>query len=722
MNDKTEAKTTSDQLSDLNTMYRDADSCDKHIFAEQRSNLLLIAGDHYNKNKSNFFRRIRDNRDLTQEQRLRLTKNHTQKIAKTYVNNIISMAPGVGFEPKNDCEAQDQKAAQLHHAVWRDGCDRYGIETDLIDDWCDDFVGVGEAIVKIFWDPSLGEVVGYHQALGEDGTPAVDEQGQPAADMDNPQFSGAFVFEQIQGFNLLRAPEAKSMKDSQYLGYRKMSDVDVLKKQFPDFADKITSSMDETMVVFDSTKNAYRKADKQVMVTEWYYRACQKYPRGYYYITVKEAILDEGELPGGIFPIVYQPFDKIPTTPRGRSPVKIMRPYQAEINRSASKIAEHQITLGDDKLLIQNNTKISAGIALPGVRSINYTGIDPKILPGRDGSQYLAYMQAQISEMYMVLNVAEDSQEQQSQLDPYTLLFRAASQKKKFQRYIRRFETFLVNVAKTYLSLAKIHLPQDQVILAIGKTERVNIDEFKGASDINVNITVAAQSEDVETKLGKQLSLNHVLQYTGNQLKPDDIGKLIRQMPYANLDGSMDDFTIDYDSANNIILALERGEQPVIQAEDEFVYLAKRLAARKRQADFRFLDPQVQRNFMSAINICNQMETQRQIKLQQLQSGYIPTDGYMVVCDLYQPDPADPSKTKRVRLPYNSLQWLINTLEAQGQGLQELETMGDSAKQSIAGMIGQQRPQGPGGMQPPGAPGQTPQGAGQGMPSLFGSS
>lgn len=712
--DKSTDQTKSDRLNDLNTMYRESDSVDKAIFAEQRSNLLLIAGDHYNKRESSLFRRIRDNRELTAEQRLRLTKNHTQKIVKTYVNNIISMAPGVGFEPKNDCEAQDQKSAELHHAVWRDGCDKYGIETDLIDDWCDDFVGVGEACVKIQWDPSIGDLVGYHQAVDENEQPVMDQMGQPAPDMDNPQFSGGFIFEQIQGFNLLRAPESKSMKESPYLGYRKMADTDALQAQFPDFKDKIHSSQDDTMVVFDSTKNSYQKANKQVMVTEWYFRVSKKYPRGYYYITVKDAILDEGELPGGIFPIVYQPFDKIPTTPRGRSPVKIMRPYQAEINRAASKIAEHQITLGDDKLLIQNNTKISAGVALPGVRSINFTGMGPTVLPGRDGSQYLAYMQAQIQEMYMVLNVAEDSAEQESQLDPYTLLFRAASQKKKFQRYIRRFETFLCNVAKTYLSLAKIHLPQDQIILAIGKTEQVNIAEFKGASDINVNITVSAQSEDVETKLGKQLSLNHVLQYTGSQLKPDDIGKLIRQMPYANLDASMDDFTIDYDSANNIILALERSEQPILQAEDNFVYLAKRLAARKRLADFRFLDPKIQTNFATCIQLCNQMEAQRQIKLQRLSQGYIPTDGYMVVCDLYQPDPADPSKTKRVRLPYNSLQWLINNLESQGQGLQELDQMGDAAKAQISDMVGNQ---GAGGQVPPGNP---PGPNGQGMPSILG--
>lgn len=682
---ETETKTHS--LEELNDFYKNADACDKDIFAEQRSNLLLIAGDHYNKRQSSMFRRIRDNRELSQEQRLRLTKNHTQKIVKTYVNNIISQAPGVGFEPKNDSELKDQKAAELHHSIWRDGCDRYGIESELIDDWCDDFVGVGEVAVKIFWDPTLGKIKGYNQAIGEDGQPVVNVWGQPEPDLANPAFEGGFVFEQVQGFNLLRAPEAKTMESSPYLIIRKMAEVGKLKKMYPDNAAKITSSLDETMVVFDATKNTYTKANTQVMVMEYYFRPCHQYPKGYYYITVKNDILAEGELPGGIFPIIYQAFDKIPTTPRGRSPVKIMRPYQAEINRAASKMAEHQITLGDDKLLIQNNTKISSGVALPGVRSINFTGMSPTILAGRDGSQYLNYMQSQIQEMYMVLNVAEDSQEQQSQLDPYTLLFRAASQKKKFQRYIRRFENFLVHFCKAYLSLAKVHLPEDQVILAIGKNEQVNISEFKNSTDINVEITVSAQAEDIETKLGKQLSLNHVLQYTGSQLKPEDIGKIIRQMPYADMEESMSDFTMDYDSGTNLILALERGQQPTIHPEDSFAYLAKRLVARKRQADFQFLPKPVQINFETAIGICNRMEADRLVKMQRLESGFIPTDGYMVVCDLYMPDPAKPESTKRVKLPYNSLQWLIQQLESQGQGLQQLEMMGQSNQAAVSDIM-----------------------------------
>lgn len=701
----------------LNTLYTDAEGADQEVFAEMRSNVLLVSGEHYSKRQNSFYRRVKDSKDLSQELKLRLTKNHTQRICKTYVNNIMAMGPGVGFEPKDEQSNEDQKSAELHHAVWMDGMERYNLN-DKMDDWCDNFVEIGEVAVKIFFDPSQGPIKAYHQAVDEDGTPMVDEQGQPAADEKNPVFSGAFEFEEIYGFNLLRPVESKDLRTAAWLGLRKMVDRDRLLNQVggkdSDKAKFIQASADETFMVFDGSRGGYRKTTNQVMVREYYFRPSPLYPEGYFYITTKEGILFEDKLPGGVFPIIVQPFDKIQTTPRGRSPIKTMRPYQAEINRSASKMAEHQITLGDDKLLIQNGTKISAGVALPGVRSVNYTGMQPEILQGRSGDQYLAYMQSQIAEMYEVMMVKEDSAEKDGQLDPYALLFRSASQKKKFQRYSKRFEKFLLEVCKTYLSLAKIHMPDDQVISAIGSNERVNISEFKNASDLCYSVKIVPQADDVETKMGKQLVLNHVLQYVGAQLKPEDIGKIMRQMPYANFDKSFDDMTIDYDSAQNDILALDRGETPPIHIYDQHVYVVKRLVARMRQADFKYLSPQIQQTYANKIQVHEQMEAQRLLQLQRAEQGYIPSGGYLVTCDFYVNDPASPEKTRRARLPYESIQWLVKHLEAQGQSLDQLESMNQGAQGQLANMVSSQA-QPASGLRAPMTGQQPPQGSPNGM-------
>jgi hypothetical protein len=708
-------------LEDLESLYSKADSADKDLFAEQRSNLLLVAGEHYTKKTASFFRRLRDSKSVSEEVKLRLTKNHIQKIVRTYVNNIVSLAPGVTVMPKNESEIQDQKAAEMNNAVWLDGVDRHGVK-DLVDDWGDDFVGIGEVAVKIIWDPSAGKIKAYEQKMDDQGASLfLDPEGEETTDPNPhpetgepqhraapgaPVYSGDFVLESIYGFNLLRDPDSKAMPKSPYLILRKMSDTSELKAKFAEFEGKIQASQDDTMVVFDGVNGKYAKAENQVLVKEIYFRPCPQYPRGYFYIWTTQVILAQGELPGGIFPVLFQAFDKVQTSPRGRSPIKTMRPYQVEINRAASKIAEHQITLGDDKLLIQNGTKISAGAALPGVRAINYSGMEPGILNGRDGSQYLNYMQAQIAELYDVMNVAEDSaQKTDGAIDPFALLFKSATQKKKFSRYVRRFESFLQQVCFTYLELAKLYLPDEAVIYATGKKEQVNIPEFRNTEALCYQIKVEPQADDIESKLGKQMMLNHALQYVGNKLEKEDIGKIMRAMPYANSEESFSDLTLDYDSGTNLLLALDRGEQPQVNQYDNFVYLIKRLVARMRQADFKFLPPMAQMSYQRFVQALEQQEALRQQKLLAAEQGFIPTGGYMVTTDLYVSDPTNPLKTRRARVPYESLAWLIKTLEDQGNDLDQLESMNQGALSQMAGMI-QNRGPGANGM----APGASPQG------------
>jgi len=104
-----------------------------------------------------------------------------------------------------------------------------------------------------------------------------------------------------------------------------------------------------------------------------------------------------------------------------------------------SKMAEHQVTLGDDKIVTQNGSKISAGKSLPGVRQINVTGAMPTIMPGRDGSQYLATVESNIKEMYEVADLQELLQQEKGQQDPIISLFKAAKTKRRFGRNIARF-------------------------------------------------------------------------------------------------------------------------------------------------------------------------------------------------------------------------------------------------------------------------------------------
>lgn len=692
------------EIEKLNQLYRDAENIDKEIFAEYRSNLLLVAGEHYTKNSNKYFARLRETNRLSETQKLRLTKNHVHKIVRHYENAILSKAPGITVLPANPMEMQDKKEAELNKSVWEYGKKHYRLQ-EKIRRWAGDFTGVGEVATKIFWDPTAGEFLGYRpkMMMTPDGTEVeeMNEDGSMVPDDSMPVFSGDFVFESIPAFNLIRDPSCKEMDDARWLGLRKMVPADDLKKMYAEEPEKlkyITGSRDKTYIVFDSNQANYQKAEKEVLVKEIYFKPCMEYPEGYFYIFTDEGILEEGPLPFGIFPICWSAFDLYSTSPRGRSIVKVARPYQAEINRASSQLASHQITVGDDKILYQSGTRLARGALLPGVRGISYQGATPTILPGRDGSQFFGYIQNQISEMYQACMLEEINSQEQHNLDPYTLLFRSMSQQTKFRKYTERFERFLIDVAEKYLEMAKFYLPDDRVIAAVGKNEIVNLAEFRETTPLKFEISVEGKTDSADTVLGKQLTFNHLLQYVGKDLDKEDIGRLIKNMPFVNNEDSFSHLTVDHDNVENDMLALERGEQPFVSKNANNELYVKMFEHRMKQPDFRYLDPMIQQMYSQFLTMHQQEIARKQEEIMRAKNEFIPIGGAMIATDMYIENKEDPSKApKRARIPYQALDWLVKQLDVQGANQVQLEQMSQSNLAEIANQINPV-PQGMGGL------------------------
>jgi hypothetical protein len=654
---------------ELMRLYKDGEQADNHLYAEQRSNLLLVAGAHYARKGSRFWNRVRDDNRLSEEQKIRLTLNHIQRICKIYENNIISYAPSVAPVPKNGNELQDQKAAELNHSVWKDIKARHRWN-DKIREIVQDFSRIGEVFHKIYWDESKGKIADYAPAVDETGQPVMDEMGQLQKDPSQPIFSGDFVFERIFGFNVFRAKEAKSMMDSWFIGYRKMVNIDDLRARVgndPAKQELIEASKDETYLIFDGNGSAYDRSQNECLLLEYYIRPSAVFPNGYYFITTNKGILWEGELPFGVFPIVYAGMDEIPTSPRHYSLIKQLRPIQGEINRAISQVATHQITLGDDKLAVQAGTKVANGGLQPGVRVLSYSGQAPVVIPGRTGDQYIPYIDKMIEQFYVAANLQEELEEKPSNLDPYTMLFMSIQQKKKFSVYTSKIEQYLIDFCEKTLELAKQYYTEQNLVPAIGRAELINISEFKNTSPLFYQIKLEPGTEDMETRLGKQLTFNQIMQYVGSNLDPKDIGKIIRTSPYANNDLAAEDLTMDFDNGTNMILALDRGQMVEPNMYDDKKYLIKRLTTRTRKADFKFLSPQIQQMYQQIVQQLIDMDVQEQRSLQEAQAGFIPMSGMAVVCDIYVPDPNNSSKTMRARVPYDSLTWLLKRLEEQGQ-------------------------------------------------------
>lgn len=659
-------------IDELNKCYKEAESCDSEVFAEQRSNILLVAGEHYQRKKTEFWNRVRDSKQLNAEQKLRLTANHLYKISKLRTNIILSHASGVRIFPNNASELQDQKAAELNQSVWefikrkqsmRKKTGQFGF----------DYFNIGEVACKIFWDENKGELLGYEQDVNELGEPLLDDNGEPKKG--RPIFSGEVVIERILPFNLLRSPQAKTMEESPYLIYRKVVYTDELLEMVKGDEEKenlVKGGKDETYFVFDSNKTQYGKEDNVTTLREHYYRPCPEYPEGYYYICTDKGILWEGVLPFGIFPIEYEGHDEIPTTPRHRSPIKQLRPFQIEINRAMSKIAEHQVTLGDDKLIVQNGSKVSSGAVLPGVRAIQVTGMAPTVLEGRAGNQYMPYLEQVISQLYQAANISEDIEETQGG-DAWSSLWKSVRHKKKFIMDAEKFEGFLVRVCEKALLVAKNYMEPNILINVVGKQEFVNIEEFKNIAPQGYQIKVEPASDDIETVMGKQLMLNHILQYSSGQLKREDIGKLIRMMPFANNEQIFSDFTMEFDRATNIILALDRGEFVEPNKYDDGPYIIKRLTTRMSQSDFVLLPQEIRENYGNLVSLYEEMEAKKAQELKAMQAEFIPTDGANIKVAWYVKDPTNPSRSVQATLPASSINWLVQRLSEQGYSQEQIQ-------------------------------------------------
>lgn len=682
------------KISDLDSMYKEGEECDKRVFSEMRTNLQLVAGEHYVREGSRFWNRIRDTKHLTHEQRLKLTKNHVQRVTKIYRNSIESYAPGVAVSAAQESELSSQKAAQLNQSVWSYHKKCLDIPAKIAE-WVKNFTEIGEVCVKSFWDMDGGQIVGYEAQMGPHPdnpdalAPILDEAGSPKQDPDKPVYGGKWKLETFEAYNLRRDPAARTMKESPYLILSKLVPKNSLRSFFKDDDDikKFENMPTEEHTIYDNNTGSYVNRVDQILIKEIYFRPAPSIPNGYYFIYTSTDEIASGELPYGHFPIIHAGFDEQTGNPRFHSVIRHIRPAQIEINRCASKIAEHQVTLGDDKAWVQTNTKVSQGAYLPGVRVNHYSGMAPTFQAGRTGDQYFPYLDRQINELYQLANLDEVTQEQQDTADLFSNLYKSFRFRKKFAIYGEKFERFLMEVVSSGLELSRCYMSEQELIPAIGRSEYINIPEFKSTKDISYRIKLEPRSDDIETQFGKQLAINHVLQYVGPNMDKEDIGLMIRQSQFLNEEKAFEKFTSKYDNVVNDILALDRGMPRPPRKYDDHKYVLQMIQGRMGKSDFEFLPGPVQQLYAIKVQAHEQMEAENMQAIQAAEAGFIPSGGYLVACDFYQGDPNDPNRAKRVRIPSESISWLITKLQTQGTEVDQLSQLPSGGMADMARMV-----------------------------------
>lgn len=672
------------RLTELNNLYRDADSADKSLFAEQRSNIHLYLGNHY-KNKNNHLRDyFRDLKSVPTEKKLRLTKNHIGVICDRLINyTITGHSPDVVIQEKHKMEVQDRQAAKVATAVWNNVKNQNNYP-ELIDDLAFDFIVGGEFAAFVSFDPNKGQIVDQH-VEDEFGNVVEIKKG----------FTGETSIERWETYNLLRDPQAKTWNESSFYIYRKMMDVATLKKQFkddPEIVEKITKSAEETYQIFDEQKGTYSLSGKDKVLTKFIlYRPSEEFPEGHYINFTSDVILSEGSL-NGIWPLVYRGYTKA-ASPRAHSIIKRLRPCQAEVNRIASCMAESQLNF-KDRLIIQNGSKISNGGNIAGATAIRVSGAAPQIMQGQSGDKYLGVLDAQIKELYSLSNLTLEEEEKIPNTDPNALLFASLKHKKKFSQKSSIFESGLVEIAEVVLETCKMFYHDAHLIEAVDKKDYINIAEFKNISKLCYSVEVKSGSGDVDSVLGQQMAINHALQY-GQNLPPEQVAILVSNMPYLKDSVLAQEITADYRAYEDISAAIERGEELEVSKYENHTYMVKKITNRMKESSFRYLDPYIQSLYQNRLAQHDRFLTEKAEALARAEQGFIPGGGALIPVALYLDEK---NASKRVRLPHDALEWLYKKLYEQGSLRDEMMSIGNEGaitdiSSQLANLIGPQQTQ-----------------------------
>ncbi len=683
------------KASDLNSKFSDSKSQLTEHLAECRTNVNLFIGNHFQKKLSRLSRTI-DKSGAESDVKIRVTKNHTNTICKFIINSILGQAPTGVILPKNATEMSDQKSAELHKAVWEDYKTRNKFK-EHVRRWAHDFVINGEVYINQFWDDSKGKKIGEE--------PITDSvTGEQTGT--RPIFEGDVVLERIYPWDLRLDTGAKSFEEAEWVGYEKMVSQDAIKRTFGDTEETkkaCRSDVDETYKVFDGSSGEYKDTKGKVLLRQIYFRPCMEHPQGYFVFFTKDAILHEGELPTDVFPIKCLLLDEIPTSPRGSSVIRMIRPDQMEVNRCASAIALTQMTVGFDKMIVPTGGEVDASVSKAGIRLLKVPGgkANAEVVPGRSGDQFLATMQAAISEMYQKTGVPEAFEEKGADTDMLASLYKNSRQKMRFSLYSDKFGDFICDVIMDTLRLKKLYMRDEQFVAAVGKAEQVNIPEFRATPDLGFQVKIEQSTEDLESRYGKHLSLTGIMQYIGTGLDKNTTGMILKQLPFLNSEEMSAEYTMEYDTCRNIMLALDRGEQPDIVQAGSPDYFYKQLEMRKYKPDFRFLPFQAQQAYEQSIAAYKELYNTNLTEIQRAQQGFIPYDGPTVPVDgMYETVTGSngQSKSSRLQLPLSSLNWLVEHLQAQKIGFGNIQTLPQGQQADMAGSFnsqGAEMPEGP---------------------------
>ena len=670
----------------LKDLVKESYDADERTFREMRSAIRMFAGDHFSKtantSSSDSGREFARLSKTSGVNRIRIVKNHFPRIADVYVNQIMESVPDVEVTGINGADIKASRLARLNNQVLSADKRKSKKYKQKLREKALNFVVTGEIALKHYWD---------------ENTEWVKE-------------------EEILPFDLLRAPGTTKVEDSPWLIHRNIYSVEDLKRMFgADWVkrnammegDGITFSgetPEPAHTVFDVQQREFQKM-RGLEIREFYLRPNAKYPNGYYIFFSDTGIIQEGELPGGIFPITAARCLITPSVSRGHTPFKTVYQMQQEINRAAGQDASNNIHFGDDKLFSGAHANIQVGRSLQGMSHIKVGQYGAKIadafqvVPGTGIPKNLDYISQQIREMDYQLNIESmmESKQVQGSGDISFVLYSSIKDKNRFSFVAQSFEEFLKEAAETKLRLFRHYLLEDDLIHEGNREDSIIIEDFKQTDESDYSIEVKARNNTPDELLGRHIQVNNVLQYAGNALKPEDLGPLLKESLLGNSKALISHFSAGQDAVEQNIILLEKGVLPKFSKTEDFTYKAKQITQRMNRPDYLELHPDVQKVFEDFLEICHQMIAKQNQERMKMEKGMIPTTGGLVNTDIFRMVPGAKGRPveRRIKLPSHALEWLIEALQSQGTFAASMEGMSPMSQGRVGDLMGGNQP-GPG--------------------------
>ena len=497
--------------------------------------------------------------------RVRLVANYIMPIVRSMVARLTYSKPALICMPGTN-EEEDKNAARACESVlnylWRH-LDILSLTRDLVL-WV---VSCGTAFLKVYWDSSAGDIIDASM----DGKPEYIRTGEVAVEIVPP-------------FAVTIDPMATSFKQSDYLIEAHMVSKNKLKEIFGEKLFKgVSWERDEKVSMKPSfiskilgmftgkTQPPEKEATSHVMVYEYYERPSLARPKGRKVFVSGDKVIEDVELPDGLWPYVDFHDVKVPGRFWSSSIIEHLIPMQLELNKTKSQIIEHKNLMAKGKwLCAEGSVKQNAITSEPG-EVIEY---NPN-LPRPQQSQ----MTPLPNYVFEVMNRLSTDMQEVSGISEVSrgtvpgdvrsgraIAYLQEADNTKLGPVVAGLERGLEDVGKKMLQLVEQRWDEPQTIKILGKNNQVEVIDFKGADVAgNYDVIVQGGSSMPQNKALRQDFIIQLYQYGLIQ----DPQKVLSLLEFGGIEDVYESDTLDKSAAKEEMEIMLQGGMVEAQMYEE---------------------------------------------------------------------------------------------------------------------------------------------------------